>query len=253
MFIQNPRAILLKYPGTNADEETARSLSGVGFAVETIPISQAAPHHFADTKLVVFPGGFSYGDYVMAGRVAQLVTQQNLPGVLNNFVSAGGHVLGICNGFQILTKLGLLPAGSLIDNTSGRFQCRWVAMRVLNPQNPFLQELPEECEIEMPIAHAEGRFVAPEGMAENYLQEGLVPLAYTEDVNGSSANIAALQDVSGRVFGLMPHPERFFFRRHHYDPDWAGDPLHGWGYYFFHSIWLECSGSRRLLASNQPN
>jgi phosphoribosylformylglycinamidine synthase subunit PurQ / glutaminase len=248
MFNPSPKAVLLKYPGTNCDLETARALEMVGFRTEIIPISQAQRHHFEDAALGVFSGGFSYGDYIMSGRMAQLVTQQKLDGVLEYFVANGGHLMGICNGFQILTKLGLLPHGNLIDNTSGRFQCRWASMRVKS-SNPFLEDLPMDQDIELPIAHAEGRFVAPEGKAEEYLAEGLVSLQYTDNINGSSLNIAGLQDKSGRVFGLMPHPERFIYKRHHYDQDWSGDPQHGWGYYMFSSIYNQCSGSKQLLAS----
>ncbi len=241
-----PPALLLKFPGTNCDAETARALQAAGFSTAIEPISLATPEHLKAARLIVFSGGFSYGDYVMAGRIAQLVTERKLGHALEEFVAGGGYVLGICNGFQILTKLGLLPEGSLIDNSSGRFQCRWVKLKNLQPNNPFLAELPDE--FELPIAHAEGRFVAPEGKAEEYLAKGLVTLQYTTDVNGSTMEIAGLQDETGRVFGLMPHPERFLFKSHHYDPDWNDDRDHGHGYYFFRSIWREISGGRQLLA-----
>ncbi len=243
-----PKALLFKFPGTNCDAETARALQGAGFATEVLPIALVEPASLKGVKLVVLSGGFSYGDYVMSGRIAQLITEQKLGSALWDFVAGGGYVLGICNGFQILTKLGLLPRGSLIDNTSGRFQCRWVKLRVQNPDNPFLRELPADIDIEFPIAHAEGRFVAPDNEAEAYRTAGLVPLTYPENPNGSSADIAALQDETGRVFGLMPHPERFLERGDHYDPDWNGDSDHGWGWYFFKSIHREIAGHRRLLA-----
>jgi phosphoribosylformylglycinamidine synthase I len=242
-----PPALLLKFPGTNCDAETARALQAAGFTTTVIPISLATPEHLKAASLVVFSGGFSYGDYVMAGRIAQLVTERKLGHALQEFVAGGGYVLGICNGFQILTKLGLLPEGSLIDNSSGRFQCRWVKLKNLQGDNPFLAELPDE--FELPIAHAEGRFVASDGKAEEYLAKGLVTLQYTSDVNGSTLEIAGLQDETGRVFGLMPHPERFLFKSHHYDPDWNGDRDHGYGYYFFRSIWREISGGRKLLTA----
>ena len=248
MYNPHPKALLPKYPGTNCDAETARALESVGFSTEIVPISQLTPAHFADVSLVVFSGGFSYGDYVMSGRIAQLITEQKLDKTLQNYVANGGYVLGICNGFQIITKLGLLPTGSLIDNTSGRYICKWVKMKITAPDSPFLNELDPTIELELPIAHAEGRFVAPDGLAEEYLAKGLVTLTYTDDVNGSSLNIAGLQDETGRVFGLMPHPERFTDKLHHYDPDWSADPTHGFGYYIFKSIWLQCSGSRQLIA-----
>lgn len=242
-----PSALLIKFPGTNCDAETARALQTAGFAPTTVPISLVTPDHLKAAQLLVMSGGFSYGDYVMAGRIAQLVAERRLGNAIEQFIGSGGYVLGICNGFQILTKIGVLPQGSLIDNASGRFQCRWVKLKSVQRENPFLAELPEEWEL--PIAHAEGRFVAPEGKAEEYLAKGLVTLQYADDVNGSSLRIAGLQDETGRVFGLMPHPERFLYRSHHYDPDWTNGNEYGYGYHFFRSIWRELTGGRQLLAA----
>lgn len=245
---ETPYALLPRFPGTNADEETARALRLAGFEAEIVPGALLEPGLLARARLVVLSGGFSYGDYVMAGRIARLITEQRLGNALRDFVEGGGHLLGICNGFQILTQLGLLPRASLIDNTSGRFQCRWARLQVRNEANPFLRELPPDVPIELPIAHAEGRLVAPPGEAERYLREGLAALTYVDNPNGSEGDIAGLQDATGRVFGLMPHPERFIFREDHYDPDWQGDAQWGWGYWFFKSIYYEVSGARRLLA-----
>lgn len=241
-----PPALLIKFPGTNCDAETARALEIAGFSARVLPISLVTPEELNQSKLVVLSGGFSYGDYVMAGRIAQLVTERRLGGALKDFIANGGYALGICNGFQILTKLGVLPEGSLIDNSTGRFQCRWTRLQNRAPENPFLAELPDE--FEFPIAHAEGRFVAPEGKAQEYFDRGLVTLTYADDVNGSTLRIAGVQDETGRVFGLMPHPERFIFPRNHYDPDWNERPDYGWGYYFFRSIWREITGGRKLVA-----
>ncbi|MDB6134851.1 MAG: class i glutamine amidotransferase-like [Verrucomicrobiales bacterium] len=241
-----PSALLIKFPGTNCDAETARALEAAGFTTSVVPVSLITPSHLKTVNLVVFSGGFSYGDYVMAGRIAQLVSEVKLGDSLKRFIADGGYVLGICNGFQIMTKLGILPEGSLIDNSSGRFQCRWVKLKVTNPESPWLADLPEE--FELPIAHAEGRFVAPEGKAQEYLDKGLAALTYESDINGSTLQIAAMQDETGRVFGLMPHPERFIHPQNHYDPDWSERPDHGWGYYFFRGIWREITGGRRLVA-----
>ena len=241
-----PPALLIKFPGTNCDAETARALEAAGFSTSIVPVSLITPEHLKAAKLVVFSGGFSYGDYVMAGRIAQLVTEVKLGDSLKQFIADGGYVLGICNGFQIMTKLGVLPEGSLIDNESGRFQCRWVKLKNKAPESPYLADLPDD--FELPIAHAEGRFVAPEGKAQQYLDDGLVALTYKDDVNGSTLKIAALQDKTGRVFGLMPHPERFIHPEDHYDPDWSARKRHGWGYYLFRSVWREISGQRKLIA-----
>ena len=174
----------------------------------------------------------------MAGKLARLEIELRLGDALKTFHERGGYLLGICNGFQILMRLGLIPAGSLIDNTSGRFQCRWVELQNKKSDHPFLHLLPES--FELPVAHAEGRFVAPEGAAEQYVAEGLGALTYSDDVNGSHAAIAGLGDATGRVFGLMPHPERFLLKEHHYDRDWQidadRDAEMGWGYYFFRSL-----------------
>ena len=170
----------------------------------------------------------------MSGRIAQLRLQAVLGDALAAFHGAGGHILGICNGFQILSRLGLLPAGSLIENASGRFQCQWARLEVRDRRSPFLAKLPDA--FELPVAHAEGRFVAPDDLAATYLADGLAPLTYPDEVNGSQAGIAALQSPDGRVFGLMPHPERFLHPRHHYDPDWAGHPTAGWGRLFFDGV-----------------
>lgn len=234
---ERPYALLLKFPGTNADGETARALEEAGFEAEIVPITLAGAAHLAKAKIVVLSGGFSYGDYVMAGRLAQLETERRLGDSLKRFRDDGGYLLGICNGFQILMKLGLLPEGSLIDNTSGRFQCRWVTLENNRRDNPYLAMLPER--FEFPIAHAEGRFVtADEEGAEGYVRDGFAALTYDGDVNGSLSRIAGMTDETGRVFGLMPHPERFLYAKHHYDPDWRSEEGGDWGagYWFFKSI-----------------
>ena len=127
---ERPHALLLKFPGTNCDVETARALEAVGFTTSVLPTSQLSSESLDGADLVMLSGGFSYGDYVMAGRLAQLRVEERLGDGLHQFVENGGFVLGVCNGFQILTKIGLLPPGSLIDNTSGRFICRWAGLDV---------------------------------------------------------------------------------------------------------------------------
>jgi phosphoribosylformylglycinamidine synthase len=229
---KRPHALLLKYPGTNCDAETSRALKAVGFETTVLPIALLESHSLDDVQLVVFSGGFSYGDYVMSGRFARLNTISKIGDGLKKFIAGGGYAMGICNGFQILTQMGLLPEGSLIHNTSGRFICRWAGLRK-NSASPYLNGLPDD--FELPIAHAEGRFVGLDDAAGAYVKNGRAALLYSADVNGSSHLIAGLQDDTGRVFGLMPHPERFTTKQHHYDPDWNGAE-HGWGYYMFQSV-----------------
>ena len=138
---ERPNALLLKFPGTNCDFETARALEASGFSTQILPIAGFKTESLEAVNLVVLSGGFSYGDYVMAGRLAQLETERRVGDALTQFRDKGGYLLGICNGFQILTKLGLLPEGSLIDNTSGRFICKWVHLKKNNNKNPFLEGL----------------------------------------------------------------------------------------------------------------
>ncbi len=229
-----PHALLLKFPGTNCDAETARALQAAGFEARILPFPLADREQLAETDLVVLAGGFSYGDYIMAARLAQIEIETRLGDALHRFRDTGGHLLGICNGFQILMRLGLLPEGSLIENRQGRFVCRWVRLRNRAPSSPFLSRLPET--FELPIAHAEGRFVAAEAEVQRYLADGRAALTYEEDVNGSLGAIAGLQDETGRVFGLMPHPERFLTALDHPDrPPGTGDGP-GSGYAFFAGI-----------------
>ena len=229
-----PHALLLKFPGTNCDLETARALEAAGFTTHIQPIATATAEDVQKAQLVVLSGGFSYGDYVTSGRLAQLETERFLGDALKEHHANGGYLFGICNGFQILTKLGILPKASLIDNTTERFVCRWVGLHKVAQNSPFLQGLPDD--FELPAAHAEGRLVTEPGDAERYLAEGLVALTYKDNYNGSTQAIAALQDSTGRAMGMMPHPERFLKPHHHYDPDWQGDKDWGWGYYFFKSL-----------------
>lgn len=233
---KRPRSLLLKFPGTNCDGETARALETAGFAPVVQTVAEIDESTFTGFDLVVFSGGFSYGDYVMSGRFASLITRQKTGDALKAFRDRGGYILGICNGFQILTQLGLLPEGSLVENTSGRFECRWVKLNNRKKESPFLRNLP--LQFELPVANAEGRFVGnTEEQVGGYLEDGTAVLTYVDDINGSYANIAGLQDASGRVLGMMPHPERFLHREHHYDPDWDGDEKWGTGYYLFQSIY----------------
>jgi phosphoribosylformylglycinamidine synthase len=230
---QRPRASLLKYPGTNCDRETARALRTVGFEAHIEPFSAVDRETVEASDLIVFSGGFSYGDYVKAGRLARLETQARLGDQLTSFRDEGGYLLGICNGFQILLELGLLPEGSLVQNESRRFICRWTPLEQVGTNEVFLNGLPDR--FELPIAHMEGRFVSG-GRSEEYIEDGLVPLQYAENPNGSEAGIAGLRDETGRVLGMMPHPERFLAPKHHYSTDW-NERDHGWGFYLFQSLY----------------
>lgn len=230
---QRPRASLLKFPGTNCDRETARALRTVGFDAEVHPFSAVDRTTVDQSDLIVFSGGFSYGDYVKAGRLARLETEGKLGDALETFRDEGGFLLGICNGFQILLELGLLPEGSLVQNDTRRFICKWTSLEKIESNSMLLNGLPDR--FELPIAHMEGRFVS-DGRAEEYRERGLVPLRYEDNPNGSEAGIAGLTDETGRVLGMMPHPERFLAPKHHYSTDWD-ERDHGWGYYLCQSLY----------------
>lgn len=226
---ERPQTLVLKFPGTNCDGETADALNLAGFNVSVMPITLFTKDALQKCRLLVLAGGFSYGDYVLAGKLAQLELQRSAGNELHDFTAQGGYILGICNGFQILLHLGLLPGGALIENESGRFICKWTGLHRTGASSPFLNGLPVE--LELPVAHAEGRFVS-----RSLIPESGVVLRYSDNVNGSVDSIAALQNETGRVLGIMPHPERFIRPEQHYNRDWNGHSKWGWGYFFFKSI-----------------
>jgi phosphoribosylformylglycinamidine synthase len=180
---------------------------------------------------------------VKAGRLARLEIESKFGSLLDDFKDNGGHLLGICNGFQILLELNLLPGGSLVQNVNRRFICKWVSLELASSNERYFGQLPDT--FELPIAHMEGRFVT-DGKAEQYRENGLVPLTYGDNPNGSELGIAGLQDETGRVLGMMPHPERFLRREHHYTTDWDEDDTWGWGYYFFQSLYESVENSREV-------
>jgi phosphoribosylformylglycinamidine synthase subunit PurQ / glutaminase len=213
-----PRALVLRAPGTNCDRETVRALELAGANVETVHLEAllAGAAQLDDFGLVVLPGGFSFGDHLGAGALwAHRLEALGEP--FHRFVESGRPLLGICNGFQALMRLGLLTGGSLAANASGHFECRWIWLRrPAAVRTPLLDGIDL---IAMPIGHGEGRFVARDA-AELVRMEaaGEVALVYCDadgnsggypiNPNGSDGAVAALTNVAGNVFGLMPHPER---------------------------------------------
>ena len=229
--MKEPRALILRAPGTNCDQETEYAFQLAGATTETVHIKRLLEdtmrlHRY---QIFVVPGGFTYGDDLGAGKVLANELVLRLGDHLLSFVEAGGLVLGICNGFQVLVRAGLLPTASgvqtvsLLPNASGRFECRWVHLRVAEDSSCiFTQGLNA---IEMAVAHGEGRLHVPPD-AENtlvpalhYCGPDLSPPAYPDNPNGSYGDIAGLTDATGRILGLMPHPERFVRRSQH--PAWT--------------------------------
>lgn len=199
---RRPNAAVLVFPGSNGDRDLLEALNLCGFSARLHPAHLTLP---GDVQLVGLPGGFSYGDYWRAGMLASRARAvQGLP----SFVAAGGLVLGVCNGFQILVEAGLLP-GALSYNEPPRFVHRWIDVQVTPAAkarpNPWFSTLRVGARLRLPIAHAEGRYLHPQGDAVVAAQ---VPLSYCENPNGSQAETAAVFDETGRVLGIMPHPER---------------------------------------------
>jgi phosphoribosylformylglycinamidine synthase I len=198
------RAAVVVFPGSNCDHDTYYVLKElVGVETDLLWYRQTQLDRY---DLIVLPGGFSYGDYLRAGAIARFApVVQALPEYIEK---QRGIVLGICNGFQILTEAGLLP-GALARNISQKFICKTVKLRVENNATPLTQLLSYGQIIELPIAHGEGRYVAPKDIVERLKRNRQILLTYYgENPNGSMENIAAIMDETGTVFGMMPHPER---------------------------------------------
>ena len=224
-----PRALVLRAPGTNCDLETAHAFERAGGIARRVHVRALAerPATADDCQILCIPGGFSYGDDIASGRIFALELRTRLADVLHAFRDRGGLVLGICNGFQVLLQTGLLLAdadgarqATLAHNTSGRFVDRWVGLRNAGGPCVFLQGLDA---LELPVAHAEGRFVTRSAADLARLDAaGQLPLRYASGTNpnGAEADVAGACDPTGRVFGLMPHPERFVATTQH--PAWHG-------------------------------
>ncbi|RDU68632.1 phosphoribosylformylglycinamidine synthase subunit PurQ [Helicobacter cholecystus] len=193
---------ILRFPGTNCDLDMGYAYEKLGAKVEYVWHSDTSLPQGVD--LVVFAGGFSYGDYLRSGAIAKVA---NIMGAVRDFADKGGKVLGICNGFQILTEAGLLD-GVLHRNKGLRFIAKNIELEVVSTQNDFLSSYKVGEKITLPIAHADGNyFINQEGLKR--LQDNdQILLRYTYDVNGSVDRIAGICNKGKNIFGLMPHPER---------------------------------------------
>ncbi len=228
------RTLILRAPGTNCDAETAFAFEQAGAEVCLVHVNRliGGEQRLGDYQIMVIPGGFTYGDDIAAGKVLANELRLRLGEDMPRFVEGGGLVLGICNGFQVLVKAGILPrpAGdsppllTLMTNDSGKFECRWVRLGV-NKQSPsvFTRGIDR---LYLPVAHAEGKVVAdPGALAEldtvlYYTdQSGNSNAGYPHNPNGSAGNIAGIGDTSGRILALMPHPERYIRGTQH--PQWT--------------------------------
>lgn len=207
-------ALVIAGPGTNRDRDLALAfeLAGADVSVALVDELVQRPDLLRDARLLGIAGGFSYGDSLGAGRMLALDLMSGVGEEMSEFVAAGRPVIGICNGFQVLTRSKLLP-GALGHNAHGRFECRWV---VLEPQPKsrcvWTKDLTEP--IHCPIAHGEGRYVHPD--PDTLDDAGQIALRYrSTNPNGSVADIAGVSNAAGNVLGLMPHPENFVVGRQH--------------------------------------
>jgi phosphoribosylformylglycinamidine synthase len=246
---------ILRATGTNCDHETRIAVEELGARARVIHMGRFIKGivSLSEYDVLIFPGGFSYGDYVRAGAIWAKEIVAMVGDELKAFVEEGKPVLGICNGFQVLVEAGILPGFSgfspfaeaaLAMNASARFECRWVNLRYENGGRcPLTGSLPRGAVLRMPVAHGEGRFafdMEMEGEQLARLIEGdqlvftyAAPKgeraggAYPHNPNGSVSDIAGICNPEGNVLGLMPHPERAFFGWQL--PDWQAKGLQTYG------------------------
>ncbi len=255
-----PHALVLRAPGINCDRETAHACRLAGFEADLVHINRLIqePRSLDDYDLLVIPGGFSYGDDLGAGTLLAKNLTIHLGEQLRRFIDDGRLVLGICNGFQVLVRAGLLPdvtaVASLTNNASAQFECRWVTLAVHDSPCIFTRGIDHP--IELPVAHGEGQFVLADAVLLSQLQASKqIPIVYTitawqasrmspspatpsfsdtanvsypDNPNGSIGNIAGICNERGNVFGLMPHPERYVQALQHpqrHGRDGEGDGL----------------------------
>jgi phosphoribosylformylglycinamidine synthase len=202
---------IVRFPGSNCDFDCLHVASAV--LQQEASFIWHEETSVAGYEALVLPGGFSYGDYLRSGSIARFSPVMR---AVTAFAEAGGLVLGICNGFQILTEAGLLP-GALIRNSALEFRCDWVRLRVEGTRPPFMASYARGQVLRMPIAHGDGNYVADPDVLSRMRDNDQIVLRYCDaegevtsnaNPNGSVENIAGVCNEAGNVFALMPHPER---------------------------------------------
>ncbi len=193
---------IVVFPGSNCDHDAWYAISeNLQHRAEFIWHDSTS---LGNVEAVILPGGFSYGDYLRCGAIAKFSPVMR---AVKNFAADGGLVLGICNGFQILTEAGLLP-GALVRNANLRFVCRTVGLNVVTTDSPFTHAASQGQILKLPIAHGEGCYIASEAVLDQLEAEDRVVLRYRENCNGSMRDIAGILNEERNVMGMMPHPER---------------------------------------------
>lgn len=233
------KVIILRTAGTNCDGETAFAFEKVGAKAELAHINQlvSGEKELKDYHILAIPGGFTYGDDIASGKILANELRYNLEDEVEHFIKEGKLIIGICNGFQVLVKAGFLPnlsgefkiEATLTFNDSARFEDRWAYLKTADSKCVWTKAPPEEI-IYLPVAHGEGKFIAKDSTVLKLLDsEGLVVFRYVDkdanyggypvNPNGSQDNIAGICDQTGRIFALMPHPERYIDYTQH--PRWT--------------------------------
>jgi len=237
-----PKVLVLKTDGINCDEELAFAFNLAGGNAELVHINdlRSKKKKLSDYRILAIPGGFAYGDDVVSGKILAVELSAFLTKELKKFIKRKNTlVIGICNGFQVLVRTGLLPFGSLgkmdatlTNNESGHFECRWINLNT-NKNNRCVFLNSSNGILSFQVAHGEGKFFANPKVLNKIEKEGLVVFRYSdekgnptqkypENPNGSLNAIAGVTDPSGRILGLMPHPERFVRKEQH--PNWRRMP-----------------------------
>ncbi|MCL5877009.1 MAG: phosphoribosylformylglycinamidine synthase subunit PurQ [Candidatus Bathyarchaeota archaeon] len=264
MKIEDIKVCVMRVGGTNCDAETQRAFQELGVQAETLQVSELIKrHNLLDYDVLVFPGGFSFGDYVRSGVIFARHLSANLGKEIEMFVAEGRPILGICNGFQIMVEYGLLPGfegisaypeATLTTNEPAGFKCKWVYLKQENRGKcAFTSAVPKGKTIRLPIAHGEGRWLFPkekeEALLKRLIDEDMLVFRYCTkerepadgkypaNPNGSFFDIAGICNREGNIFGLMPHPERAMYWWQ--QPDWTSHPSnlqYGDGKLIFQSI-----------------
>jgi len=196
------KAAVIVFPGSNGDRDMAVALRAAGADVSMVWHKDSALPE--GTDLVTVPGGFSFGDYLRCGAIA---AQSPVAAAIRAHAGRGGAVLGVCNGFQVLTELGLLP-GVLMRNAGLRFVCKPVQLRVATADSPFTAGYSAGQTVTFPVAHHDGNYFADPATLDRLQGDGLVAFTYLANPNGAARDIAGILSPNRRVLGLMPHPER---------------------------------------------
>lgn len=203
------RAAVVTFPGSNCDRDMAVALEKISGA-PTLRVWHGDADLPERLDFIALPGGFSYGDYLRSGAMA---ARSPIMQAVVRAADAGVPVLGVCNGFQVLTEAGLLP-GALMRNAGIRFVCRTVPLTVANASSRFTSAYQAGQRIMVPVAHHDGNFFADEATLDRLEGEGRVAFHYAENVNGSARGIAGVLNEAGNVLGMMPHPERAIEKSH---------------------------------------